>query len=240
MELNSKKSDELSSSFDIEIEQELQNDKKLKNKNKNSEPTNFGRSPKSNYKETFSENGISKLMEEIDEENDVNKENRLKDIISYLNVQRASIDEKELSRMFHRLDADGNESISPEEIKIFFNSLRTPVNEYYIEKLLKNFDLDNDGDIQKSEFIKRMKLQENKGNTSDLTELLEIFKLFDANHDNKICDQDLQNILKALGEKFQQEECEEMMKYLTKGKGSLSFAEFFQLVKDEGIKEDNY
>jgi Ca2+-binding EF-hand superfamily protein len=161
---------------------------------------------------------------------------RLEEIISYMKVQKQPFHESELSKIFDRLDVDKDNSISTDEIKRFLNSLRTPINDFYIEKIIREFDSDRDGDIQKKEFLSKMKKQANKGKNSDLTELLEIFKLFDANHDEKICYQDLQNILKALGENFDGETCKEMMKLLSDGTGSINFSEFFELVKDEGKK----
>lgn len=167
---------------------------------------------------------------------DKKQKKRLEEIISYMKVQKQPFHESELSKIFDRLDVDKDNSITTDEIKRFLNSLRSPINDFYIEKIIREFDSDRDGDIQKKEFLNKMKKQANKGKNSDLTELLEIFKLFDANHDEKICYQDMQNVLKALGENFDGETCKEMMKLLSDGTGSINFSEFFELVKDEGKK----
>lgn len=180
----------------------------------------------------------SKLFNKIQQ--DSKQKKRLDEIISYLKVQKKPFDPNELGKIFDRLDMDGNNAISRDELKRFLISLKTPINDYYIEKIISEFDSNRDGDISKKEFLDKMKSHQYKGNTSDLTELLEIFKLFDANHDNKICDQDLQNILLALGENFEQETCREMMKYLGGEDGKINFSQFFELVKDEGNKEESY
>ena len=180
---------------------------------------------------------FSRLLDKM--QGDKKQRKRLEEIISYLKVQKQPFHEDELSKIFDLLDIDKDKSISSEEIKRFLNSLRTPINDFYIEKIVREFDSNRDGDIQKKEFLNRMKKQANKESNSDLTELLEIFKLFDANHDEKICDQDLQNILKALGENFDGEMCKEMMKHLGDGNGGINFSQFFELVKDEG-KKDGY
>jgi Ca2+-binding EF-hand superfamily protein len=176
----------------------------------------------------------SNILDKMKGDRDQRK--RLEEIISYLKVQKQPFHESELSKIFDRLDIDKDNSISTDEIKRFLNSLRSPINDFYIEKIVREFDSNHDGDIQKKEFLSKMKKQASKGKNSDLTELLEIFKLFDANHDEKICHQDLQNILKALGENFDGETCKEMMKLLSDGSGSINFSEFFELVKDEGKK----
>jgi Ca2+-binding EF-hand superfamily protein len=162
---------------------------------------------------------------------------RIEDIISYLKVQKQPFHDSELSKIYDMLDVDGDEKITSEEIKRFLNTLKSPVNDFYIQKIIRDFDSNKDGDIQKKEFLERMKSQSDKGYGNELTELLEIFKLFDANHDNKICDQDLRNIMNALGENFDEDTCKEMMKHLSDRTGSISFSKFFDLVKDEGKTE---
>lgn len=161
--------------------------------------------------------------------------NRLKDIINYLKVQKQPFDEQDLAKIFDRLDVDNDGKISHDEIKAFLNTLKTPVNDFYIEKIIKEFDRNNSGDIEKHEFL--MKMGGNRVNKNNLTELVEIFKLFDANHDNYICSQDLSNIMKALGENFDDEKCAAMMKVLEDRNGKINFQQFFDLVKDEGKQE---
>lgn len=177
-----------------------------------------------------------KKLSSLDNKTTSLNKQRYEEIISYLKVQKHPYSDAELSRIFDRLDIDGDNQISFDEIKRFLNSLKTPVNDYYIEKIIKDFDQDNDGDIQKKEFLDRMK-HKDQGSTSELTELLEIFKLFDANHDDRICHQDLQNIMKALGENFDEGTCSEMIKQLGDENGLINFSKFFDLVKDESKKD---
>jgi Ca2+-binding EF-hand superfamily protein len=181
------------------------------------------------------ENNTSKIFDSVKQNSSQKK--RIEEIISYLKVQKQPFDENDLSRIFDRLDIDGDNRISSDEIKKFLNSLRTPVNDFYIEKIISEFDSNRDGDIEKREFLNKMNKQSGKVNRGDLTELLEIFKLFDANHDNKICEQDLQNIMKALGENFDEETCKEMIRFLGDENGYINFNKFFDLVKEEGKKD---
>lgn len=163
------------------------------------------------------------------------KENRLKEIIGYLKVQKQPFDEGDLSRIFDRLDKDGNKKVSSEELKKFLYSLRTPINDFYVDKIIKEFDANDDGDIDKKEFIDKMNMQVDKINENDLTELWEVFKLFDANHDDIICYEDLMNVFMALGESVSETHCLEMIKFLSdENKGGIDFSKFFELVKDDG------
>lgn len=169
------------------------------------------------------------------------KENRLKEIIGYLKVQKQPFDENDLSNIFDRLDVDGDKRISVDELKKFLFSLRTPVNDFYVHKLLKEFNDNDGGEIDKKKFYEKMNEQTDKINENDLTELLEVFKLFDANHDDRICHQDLLNVMMALGENFSASQCKEIINLLcgdsnSSQNQSLDFPTFFELIKNEGEK----
>jgi Ca2+-binding EF-hand superfamily protein len=167
--------------------------------------------------------------------NDPVRTKRLEDIISYLKVQKQPFDDSELETIFKRLDIDKDEKISSKEIKNFLNSLKTPVNDFHIKKMLEDFDRNKDGEITKEEFFERMNEQKNYSKKNDLNELLDIFRLFDANQDKKICEQDLFNIFGAIGENFNEATCKEMIKLLANG-NDLNFPRFFEIIKDETNK----
>jgi Ca2+-binding EF-hand superfamily protein len=166
--------------------------------------------------------------------------NRIREIISYLKGQKTGLRVSEINKIFEKLDLDGDNKIDAEEIKKFLSTLRTPINDYFIQKLIKEFDINNDGEIQKKEFLERMGSQKDTGYGNELTELLEVFKLFDANQDNKICINDLQNVMNALGENFEDETVKDMMKYLSSGNDFIDFSRFFDLVKEEGKNDIFY
>ncbi len=173
----------------------------------------------------------------INQNDSKNNKSRLREIMSYLKGQKTGLRISELNKIFEKLDQDGDRKIDTNEIKQFLSTLRTPINDYFIQKLFKDFDLDNDGEIKKSEFMERMRTQKERGYGNELTELLEVFKLFDANQDNKICIDDLQNVMNALGENFESDTIKDMMKYLSSSNGYIDFSRFFDLVKDEGKKD---
>jgi len=176
----------------------------------------------------------------INQNESKNNKSRLKEIMSYLKGQKSGLRISEINKIFEKLDLDGDRKIDTSEIKKFLSSLRTPINDYFIQKLFKDFDLDNNGEIKKSEFMERMRTHKERGYGNELTELLEVFKLFDANQDNKICIDDLQNVMNALGENFESDSIKDMMKYLSSSSGHIDFSRFFDLVKDEGKKDMYY
>jgi Ca2+-binding EF-hand superfamily protein len=168
--------------------------------------------------------------------NDPVRTKRLEDIIAYLKVQKQPFDDNELDVIFKRLDIDKDEKISSKEIKNFLNSLKTPVNDFHIKKMLEDFDRNGDGEITKDEFYERMNEQKNYSKKNDLNELLDIFRLFDANQDKKICEQDLLNIFRAIGENFNEQKCKEMIKLLSNNDNGINFPRFFEIIKDETNK----
>jgi len=183
-------------------------------------------------KDSFSKSNVRNI------ESQKEKDARLEKIISDLKFQKQDIDETELIKIFERLDADKSQTISKQELKNFLFALRTPVNDFYIEKILKEFDKNNDGNISQNEFVEKMKKKINNSNNGDLSELLEIYKLFDANHDNKICHQDLYNVMMALGESFDEMQCKQMITSLVgESKDSIDFSTFFEIIKDYNNKD---
>lgn len=170
------------------------------------------------------------------------KENRIKEIIGYLKVQKQSLDENDINTIFDRLDDDNDNKISVKELKYFLLSLKSSINNVYIDQIFNEFDMNKEGFITKEEFYSKMNQQTDKGNENDLSELLEIFKLFDSNHDDKVCGLDLMNVFKVLGENFSEEQCKEMMRLLCGNsefgheghQSELDFLAFFDLVKNEG------
>lgn len=171
------------------------------------------------------------------------KENRIKEIIGYLKVQKQSLDENDINTIFDRLDDDNDNKISVKELKFFLLSLKSSINNVYIDQIFNEFDMNKDGFITKEQFYSKMNQQTDKGNENDLSELLEIFKLFDSNHDDKVCSLDLMNVFKVLGENFSEEQCKEMMRLLCgnsefghdeRHQFEMDFLGFFDLVKNEG------
>ena len=191
---------------------------------------------------------ISDIYEKI-QNNEVSRK-RLEEFVSYLKVKKNKFDEGELLRVFEKLDIDKDNKISSDEIKKFLHSMRNPINKYYIEKMIGEFDKNKDGNIGDREFIDMMNAQKDKENNRDMKEIIEIFKIFDTNHDNIIGHEDLYHVMKALGENFTDVQCQNMIQLLVKDQNKkgikkdsinkesmeyvegINFARFFELIKD--------
>jgi calmodulin len=78
-----------------------------------------------------------------------------------------------------------------------------------IEQMIKEVDIDNNGEIDFGEFCGLMvkKLKESEPEE----ELVEVFKIFDKDGDGKIDIHDLDLVFKELGEKVKEEDLREMI-----------------------------
>lgn len=195
---------------------------------------------------------IDEIYDQIQREPESKR--RLENFVSYLNVKKNKFDEEELLRVFDKLDIDKDKKISSDEIKKFLHSMRNPINKYYIEKMINEFDKNKDGNIGEKEFIEMMNVQKDKENNRDMKEIIEIFKIFDTNHDNVIGHEDLYHVMKALGENFTDSQCKSMINSLLKDnkkggnnkkenfhkdssdnlEAGITFARFFELIKNFG------
>jgi len=198
------------------------------------------------------EKDVDEIYDQI--QRDPESKRRLENFVSYLNVKKNKFDEEELLRVFDKLDIDKDKKISSDEIKKFLHSMRNPINKYYIEKMINEFDKNRDGNIGEKEFVEMMNIQKDKENNRDMKEIIEIFKIFDTNHDNVIGHEDLYHVMKALGENFTDSQCKNMINNLLRDnkKGGnnkkeslhrdssesletgITFAKFFELIKNFG------
>ena len=114
------------------------------------------------------------------------------------------------------------------------------MNNYYINEIIREYGKDSK-EISKETFIEKMKESiKGKYKKEDITELKEVFQLFDTNHDNKITSEDLKNVMNALGEtSFSDEMCKDMIKFLKKkiddksNNEHLTYDDFIEIVKGE-------
>ena len=140
---------------------------------------------------------------------------KLSNIVTYIKGQNHQLNEEELKEIFKKLDVNERDKINFEDLKKFLGVLRTNVNNYYINEIIKEYGNDKKEITQKM-FIKKMNENiKGKYKKDDITELREIFQLFDTNHDNKISYEDIKNVMNALGETtFNDDMCKEMIRHL--------------------------
>ena len=149
---------------------------------------------------------------------------KISNIVSYIKGQNHQLNDKEISEIFKKLDVNGNNSISFTELQNFLAVLRSKVNSYYINEIMKEYDQNASGEISKEVFIEKMKDSlKGKYKKDDITELKEVFQLFDVNHDNKISYEDINSVMTALGETtFTDKMCKDMIKHLKRKKSGLN------------------
>ena len=212
----------------------------------------------------FSRNSISnisyierKTISNINEKEDYHKKaelyynslsqeekKKLSNIVTYIKGQNHQFEE-ELKEIFKKLDVNERDKINFEDLKNFLGVLRTNVNNYYINEIIKEYGNDKKEITQKM-FIKKMNENiKGKYKKDDITELREIFQLFDTNHDNKISYEDIKNVMNALGETtFNDDMCKEMIRHLklkanvnniaiNKDNCYLNYNDFIEIVKGE-------
>ena len=171
---------------------------------------------------------------------------KLSSVITYIKGQNHQLNEKEIEAIFKKLDIHGNNKITFEDLQKFLSVLRSKVNNYYINEIIREYGQDSK-EISKETFIEKMKDSiKGKYKKEDITELKEVFQLFDTNHDNKIYE-DINNVMNALGEtSFTDEMCKNMIIHLKAeavGKDNmnnnkneecyLTYDDFIEIVKEE-------
>ncbi len=172
---------------------------------------------------------------------------KLSSVITYIKGQNHQLNEKEIEAIFKKLDIHGNNKITFEDLQKFLSVLRSKVNNYYINEIIREYGQDSK-EISKETFIEKMKDSiKGKYKKEDITELKEVFQLFDTNHDNKITYEDINNVMNALGEtSFTDEMCKNMIIHLKAeavGKDNmnnnkneecyLTYDDFIEIVKEE-------
>ena len=168
---------------------------------------------------------------------------KLASVITYIKGQNHQLNEKEIEEIFKKLDIHNNNKITFEDLQKFLSVLRSKVNNYYINEIIREYGKDSK-EISKETFIEKMKESiKGKYKKEDITELKEVFQLFDTNHDNKITSEDLKNVMNALGEtSFSDEMCKDMIKFLKKkiddksNNEHLTYDDFIEIVKGESVQ----
>ncbi|KAG8382707.1 hypothetical protein BUALT_Bualt05G0105400 [Buddleja alternifolia] len=137
---------------------------------------------------------------------------------------RARIEE-ELEQVFKKFDVNGDGKISAAELGSIMGSLGHPATEEELDIMIREVDSDGDGFIDLQEFVEL--------NTKDidhdevLANLKDAFQVFDIDKNGSISAEELQDVLKSLGEECTLAECRKMISGVdADGNGMISFDEF--------------
>lgn len=138
---------------------------------------------------------------------------------------------KEFKEAFSLFDAKGNGSISEQDLGVVMRSLGQNPTEIEIEKMIKEVDVDGNGEIDFSEFVQMMKTQMKNRDTNK--ELMEAFQVFDCNRNGRISPTELKVTMKNLGQELTDDQLKLMIQEADcNGDGVIDFEEFKVLVNN--------
>ncbi|XP_065064908.1 neo-calmodulin-like isoform X2 [Rhopilema esculentum] len=136
---------------------------------------------------------------------------------------------KEFKEAFSLFDAKGNGSISEQDLGVVMRSLGQNPTEKEIETMIKEVDVDGNGEVDFSEFVQMMKTQ--MKNRDANRELMEAFQVFDCNRNGRISPTELKDTMKNLGQELTEEQLKLMILEADyNGDGVIDFEEFKKLV----------
>ncbi len=126
---------------------------------------------------------------------------------------------------FELFDKDRDGSITIKELGTVIENLGQNPSEADLKEMIKEVDLDGNGDIDFNEFLV---LMASKMRTHDSEEeMYEAFKVFDKDGNGYVGRKDFSIIMKHLGEELTDEEIEEILKdWDEDDDGQLNFEEF--------------
>lgn len=133
---------------------------------------------------------------------------------------------EEYQEIFDSYDVNGNGVIDKKEMETILQKLGQPATSKQIEKVFNELGSSNSQLTFEEfiEFIKKYHLSKNKNSTDDV---IGAFQVFDRNHNGVLSLSEFKHILMDLGQKFSEEEVNELFKESDLNKdGNLDYREF--------------
>ena len=113
---------------------------------------------------------------------------------------------EEFKGVFDMFDLDGDQTISVKELSQIMRTLGQNPTEEEVKKMIKEADEDNSGEIDFREFCLLLDKRLNENDHDE--EMIEVFKIFDTDMDNRIDAEDLKRIFVELGYETTEDECD--------------------------------
>ncbi|EMS17484.1 calcium binding protein chain a, putative [Entamoeba histolytica HM-3:IMSS] len=101
--------------------------------------------------------------------------------------------------LFKQLDANGDGSVSYEEVKAFVSSKRPIKNEQLLQLIFKAIDIDGNGEIDLAEFTKFAAAVKEQDLSDEKVGLKILYKLMDADGDGKLTKEEVTTFFKKFG-----------------------------------------
>ena len=141
--------------------------------------------------------------------------NKMTDYLSQEEIQ-------EFKKAFSLFDKDGDGSITAFELRTVMESLDMTPKDEDLERMIREVDLDGNGDIDFEEFITMLSQMKKKSGIEE--QIREAFKMFDPDDDGLIGRQQLQHVLENLGNGVRTEEISQIIDYVdTDGDGVIHY-----------------
>lgn len=140
---------------------------------------------------------------------------------------------EELESVFKKFDVNGDGKISWSELGAIMESLGHSATEDELQKMVKEVDADGDGFIDLDEFIEL----NTKGvdPVKVMEDLRNAFLIYDIDRNGSISPEELQAVLRSLGDENSIAECKKMISAVDcDGDGLISFEEFKIMMMGSG------
>lgn len=140
---------------------------------------------------------------------------------------------EELKEVFKKIDMNGDGKISSTELGLILGRLGHSATEDELQKMIKEADTDGDGFINLEEFI----ALNSKGvdPVKAMEDLRDAFLIYDIDRNGSISPEELQAVLRSLGEENSIAECKKMISGVDcDGDGLIGFEEFKIMMMGSG------
>jgi len=146
-----------------------------------------------------------------------------------MSVQFTDQEIAEFQAAFEVFDTDGSGMISCSEMETAMQQLGVGMSLEEIRQLVRESDIDGDGEVSFPEFVELMKKQHAQSSPEE--EMRAAFSVFDRNNSGSISASELRDVMLSLGEALNDEELRELMcENDVDGDGEISYEEFVQMM----------